>query len=394
MLSEYTSQPINQLRSPLSIAAYITWLAICVPMFWEALHEGTLAKHWLGVVAVIGMMVLFAQRASDTRMNPTWAKINALTQGVLVLLAIADWRDGPVAVLLILVVAELILIYPRRQAALIGVALNLGLLAIWHYSIGLSVMRTLISFTPIFGFQIFAAMTALYAHGSEQGREQLAELNAELVATQRLLAESSRNDERLRLSRELHDVAGHKLTALKLTLRSLQRQDRSANPDLELCLRLSDELLQDIRAVVSTLRVYDGIDLADSLRAIARPFPGVTIRLNGMEQARTASMAQAGALLRFAQEALTNAIRHGQARLIQIRCEVHSAGLSLHVEDDGRGRLPLTEGNGICGMRERLAELGGSIKLNERTGRGLRISAHVPGAEHAVPPRAAAEIAT
>lgn len=382
MQSEFTSQPVNHLRSPMSIAAYITWCAVSAPILWEIGREASIARYWPGALALLCMMALFAARAADTRFSPTWARVNVLTQGVLVLLASANLREGNVAVLLILVVAQVVLLFPRRQALLWVLALNLILLGLWQHGLGISWTRALLSLTQIFGFQIFAAMTAIYAHDSERGREQLAELNAELVATQHLLAESSRNDERLRLSRELHDVAGHKLTALKLTLRSLQRQDTTANADLELCLRLSDELLQDIRTVVSALRVHDGVDLAESLRAIARPFPGVTIRLNGMEHARTASMAHAGTLLRFAQEALTNAIRHGQARLIQINGASDQTGLSLHIEDDGKGRLPLREGNGIIGMRERLAELGGSIDIKELPARGLRISAHVPGAKN------------
>lgn len=381
MLSEFTSQPVSHVRSPMSIAAYITWLAVCAPIFIQAWREDSFARHWLGTFALLAMLALFTLRASDRRVPAAWAKSNVLIQGVLVLLASANWRSGSIAVLLILVVAQIVLLFSRRQALLLVLALNIALLGIWHFGLGIAWVHAVTHLGQIFGFQIFAAMTAIYAHESERGREQLAELNAELLATQRLLAESTRNDERLRLSRELHDVAGHKLTALKLTLRALQRQDASANPDLELCLRLSDELLQDIRAVVSTLRVHDGVDLADSLRAIARPFPGVTIRFTGLEHARTASMAQAGALLRFAQEALTNAIRHGQARLIHITGEASSSGLSLHIEDDGRGRLPVREGNGILGMRERLAQLGGQIELTENPGRGLHIRASVPGTD-------------
>lgn len=386
MLSEFSSQPGNQWRSPMSIAAYITWLAVCMPIFIEAWQEGSFANHWLGTAALVAMLALFAIRASDTQPVMVHAQVNALVQGGLVLLASANWREGSIAVLLILVVAQIVLLYPRRLAFFLVLSTNILMLGIWHFAWGVDWARALTSLGQIFGFQIFAAMTAIYAHESERGREQLSVLNAELLATQSLLSESTRNDERLRLSRELHDVAGHKLTALKLTLRALQRQDQSANADLELCLRLSDELLQDIRAVVSTLRVHDGVDLADSLRAIARPFPGVTIRLNGMEHARTASMAQAGALLRFAQEALTNAIRHGQARLIQITGEVTETGLRLHIQDDGKGRLPVREGNGILGMRERLAPLGGQIQLTENPGRGLQITASVPGSDPSARP--------
>src|SRR6185295_615600 len=73
------------------------------------------------------------------------------------------------------------------------------------------------------GFQIFAALTAWYAKSAERTTKELQETNAHLLATRSLLEESARDGERLRLARELHDVAGHKLTALKLNLSVLKR---------------------------------------------------------------------------------------------------------------------------------------------------------------------------
>ena len=76
-------------------------------------------------------------------------------------------------------------------------------------------------------FQGFAALTAWFAYNAERTRDELAATNADLLATRSLLADSARDSERLRLSRELHDVAGHKLTALKINLAALA--DRRAH---------------------------------------------------------------------------------------------------------------------------------------------------------------------
>ena len=101
------------------------------------------------------------------------------------------------------------------------------------------------------GFQALAALCVHYAVSAESSRDQLVLVNADLLATRALLADSARDAERLRVARELHDVAGHKLTAMRLNLRAL-----AADPvfgereEVRVAERLSAELLSDIRNVV------------------------------------------------------------------------------------------------------------------------------------------------
>jgi signal transduction histidine kinase len=304
----------------------------------------------------------------------------AVGQGLLVLLAQALISSGAIPVLLIIVAAQLFTMMAVGWATLVLALLNAGLLGLWRMR-GFDVGELVLSLLPLLGFQAFAALTAMYAERSERRGDALAELNAELQATQRLLEESTRSDERLRLSRELHDVAGHKLTALKLHLRALHRDPAlAAREELAISLQLADDLLSDIRAVVSEMRQHDGIQLGDALAALARPLPGVRIELLGRDQARVASVAQAEALLRFAQEGLTNALRHGQATRIELRVEAADGRLRLSVEDDGSGVLPIREGNGLNGMRERLAAFGGGLSIEQRAPQGLAFRVELPTA--------------
>ncbi|MGL6290672.1 MAG: sensor histidine kinase [Silanimonas sp.] len=383
MDSEFALGTRTRLFAPLSIAAYVTWSAIAFTSApFGRLGRGEPAA-WVGMAALVTMIALFvllAARGFDPSRHRGGAIAAVVGQGLLVLLAQALLGGGAVPILLIIVAAQLFTMMPVGWATVVLAVLNAGLLGLWRMR-GFDLGELVLSLLPMLGFQAFAALTSMYAERSERRGDALAELNAELLATQRLLEESTRSDERLNLSRELHDVAGHKLTALKLHLRALHRNPALAGHEaLAISLQLADELLADIRAVVSELRQHDGIQLGDALQALARPLPGVRIELNGREQARVATVAQAEALLRFAQEGLTNALRHGQATRIELRVENTDGRLRLSVEDDGSGRLPIDEGNGLRGMRERLAAFGGELRIEERAPQGLSFCAELPAA--------------
>lgn len=381
MDTEFARGTRTRLFAPLSLAAYITWAGIGVSAVSTAAASRSGLWLGLGIAALLGMMALFALIAAhviDHCRRPRLAAAAVFGQGLCVLAAQYFLGRGEVIVLLIIVAAQLYTMLSVPRATLALAALNLGMLWLWHLR-GVEARDLVLSMAPMLGFQAFAALTAMYAERSERRGDELADRNAELLATQRLLEESTRSDERLRLSRELHDVAGHKLTAMKLNLRAMQRDPALAGrEDVALCLQLADELLGDIRGVVSELREHEGIQLGDALLALARPLPGVRIELHGREQAKVATVAQAEALLRVAQEGITNALRHGNATQVALRVESATGRLRLSVEDNGRGRLPLSEGNGLQGMRERLAAFGGELDLEQRSSGGLALRAALP----------------
>jgi len=214
---------------------------------------------------------------------------------------------------------------------------------------------------------------------AEEMAETLKSVNARLLATRSLLAETARGHERLRLSRELHDVAGHKLTALKLKLRSLARQlDSGTAGELTQASDLADELLQDLRSVVRHLRSAEGIDLAESLTELGRPFvrPRLVLELN--EHARVPRAEQAEVLLRVVQEALTNAARHGPAKQLRVQLDTTADRVVLIADDDGELRAAPQPGNGLSGMQERLANLEGGLEISRSPLGGLRLSAWLP----------------
>lgn len=367
--------------TPINLAAYVTWAAIS----FSVLDRGALAagagREWAGLACLLAVLAMYV--AGAVRMQPDARAHdipNVLLQGVLVVVVDALLAEGQVAVLLIIVAGQLVAMTSVRATVLFLGVLNAVVAALWFTRSG-SLVTTAAWMLPVMGFQAFAGITGHYARAREVAREHLARVNAELMATRHLLEESARAGERLKLSRELHDVAGHSLTALKLNLARLQRDPALAGrEELGTASALADELLGQIREVVSALRVHDGLDLRAALQALAMPLPGTVVSVEVEDGLRVDDLDHAGALLRCAQEGITNALRHGRAHRITVALRRRGDGVELTVENDGAAPSILREGNGLTGMRERLQACGGSLEVQATPPRGLRLVAHVPGA--------------
>ena len=377
----------QRLFAPLNIAAYVTWFAVSVgvidPDKLRAADPTLWVREWAGVAALLAMLALFVASAARRNENdtPPW---NVVAQGLLVLLA--EWllRGGQTAVLLIIVAGQAVLLFSTRTFVLLMLAFNAAIAAMWIGRTD-SIFGLLVSLLPILGFQAFAALTGHYAGSRERAREHLARINAELLATRRLLEESARAGERLKLSRELHDVAGHSLTALKLNLARLARDPAlAAREELQVSSALADDLLGQIRQVVGTLRAHDGFDLRAALEALAQPIPGVKIVIDIEDHLRVDDIEQAETLLRCAQEAITNALRHGRATGIVVALRRIDGALTLSIANDGLAPARIDPGNGLTGMRERLDAVGGTLEIATTPPRGLQVIARIPNApEHA-----------
>ena len=377
----------QRLFAPLNIAAYVTWFAVSVgvidPDKLRAADPTLWVREWAGVAALLAMLALFVASAARRNENdtPPW---NVIAQGLLVLLA--EWllRGGQTAVLLIIVAGQAVLLFSTRTFVLLMLAFNAAIAAMWIGRTD-SIFGLLVSLLPILGFQAFAALTGHYAGSRERAREHLARINAELLATRRLLEESARAGERLKLSRELHDVAGHSLTALKLNLARLARDPAlAAREELQVSSALADDLLGQIRQVVGTLRAHDGFDLRAALEALAQPIPGVKIVIDIEDHLRVDDIEQAETLLRCAQEAITNALRHGRATGIVVALQRIDGALTLSIANDGLAPARIDPGNGLTGMRERLDAVGGTLEIVTTPPRGLQVIARIPNApEHA-----------
>jgi signal transduction histidine kinase len=244
------------------------------------------------------------------------------------------------------------------------------------------------------GFSGFVFVTSLVARQQAQAREEQRRLNAELRATRALLAESARINERTRISRELHDLLGHHLTALSLNLEVAGHLvEGKAQEHVNQAHTLAKLLLSDVREAVSRLRVQDSIDMSATLLPLADHVAGLEIAMEMPQPFRLDDPERAHVLLRCTQEIITNAVRHAQANRLQLHYRIEDRTVRLQARDDGRGAESPIAGNGLRGMRERLSAYGGRVEIETAAGRGFSLDIVLPlddGVRLATPPRPSA----
>ncbi|MBJ7574627.1 sensor histidine kinase [Luteimonas sp. MC1828] len=229
------------------------------------------------------------------------------------------------------------------------------------------------------GFTGFAFVTGLVARQQAQARDEQRRLNAELRATRALLAQSVRVNERTRISRELHDLLGHHLTALSLNLEVANHlTSGKAQEHVSQAHTLARLLLSDVREAVSQIRGNEAIDMAATLLPLADNVPGLTVDISLPRPFLLDDPERAHVLLRCTQEIITNTVRHAQASILRLRYQVERGAVRLEARDDGRGAEGFTAGNGLRGMRERLAAYGGEVAAETSPGQGFVLRLRLP----------------
>ena len=257
---------------------------------------------------------------------------------------------------------------------------NFSLVPVFIYRVeGFDWFDALLQSGLYIGFSGFTFVTSLVARQQADSREEQRRLNSELRATRTLLTESSRIGERMRISRELHDLVGHHLTALSLNLEVASHLVAgNAQEHVRQAQSVAKLLLSDVREVVSQLREDDAIDLTEALKTLVEGVPGMAIHLDLPPRFAVDDPRRAQVLLRCAQEIITNALRHANARNLWLSFERDGAELAIHARDDGRGSDGLQQGNGLTGMRERLAQIGGRLNITTAHNSGFALDAWLP----------------
>ncbi len=227
----------------------------------------------------------------------------------------------------------------------------------------------------------------------------LGRLRARLARRQRDLAALSarlmsvQEEERRRLSRELHDEFGQSLSAVNAYLWLIERQPPADTEGLRArtteARHLISRTLASMRELSQLLRpsVLDEFGLVPSLDDHLKAFSerhqiATTFSADGLPERLPPEVETA--LYRITQEALTNVARHARARRVRVALAAEDGELRLEIEDDGVG-FPARSGNGaragtgLVGIRERVRALGGTLTLHSANGARLRVSVPLPG---------------
>jgi signal transduction histidine kinase len=218
-------------------------------------------------------------------------------------------------------------------------------------------------------------------------REQLRQLAAHL--------ESAREQERIRIAREIHDELGQILTVLKMDLEAIEARYRaSVSRPLKDITRRTKSMLANLDLSIDTVRrvstelrpgVLDHLGIAAALEWQLQEFAsrtGIRCRSIGIPEHLPLDAAQSTAVFRIFQEILTNVARHADATCVKVEVESDAAAMTLRVTDNGRGfdplRLTHPDALGVLGMRERALLLGGDIDFQSRSGVGTEAILRIP----------------
>jgi signal transduction histidine kinase len=217
-------------------------------------------------------------------------------------------------------------------------------------------------------------------------------------------ARRRQGEERLRIARELHDVLAHNISLMNVqastALHLLDEQPQRARPALAAIKQASSEALGELRSVLDALRQVDEAPPRSPAPSLARledltsqaRAGGLAVETLVEGSARPLPAPVELAAFRICQEAVTNVVRHAGPATARIHLTYGDGELVVQVEDDGRGAAARRSGderatrgvsagsggNGLAGMRERTAALGGSLEAGPRPGGGFRVRARLP----------------
>ena len=228
-------------------------------------------------------------------------------------------------------------------------------------------------------------------------RAYLEEVEGRAVEAERSREDEARRrarEERIRIARELHDVLAHRISMISVQsgvgAHLMDRDPDQARSALIAVNQASKEALQELRATLGLLRQADGPEPRSPAPGLAQvegvmastSAAGIDVRLEVSGEARLLPTGVDLAAYRIIQESLTNVIRHARAASARIAIVYEPTDVVIQVDDDGRGldgNGPGADGgNGLVGMRERAAALGGELEAGPLAPGGFRVWARLP----------------
>jgi len=235
----------------------------------------------------------------------------------------------------------------------------------------------------------------LSAHLERKRAEEQIKATSEQLRALMTSLSSAREEEGIRIAREIHDELGAALTSLRWDLEEMERINAERNPEPVSALHtkirgmfaLIDSTIDVVRRISSELRpsILDDLGLASAVEWQTQQFQkrtGIQCRCECVVDSLNLNAELSTAVFRIFQEALTNVLRHAQATRIDVTIEEEAGDLLLTIRDNGRGiqhsEKTSTSALGLLGMRERANLIGGRIEIVGVDGKGTTVTLRVP----------------
>jgi signal transduction histidine kinase len=303
----------------------------------------------------------------------------ALTIGVVDIWVAAGYAYGPIFLGAIVALVTAILLGYRRETWTLAALGYAGFVV----AVFVDPNRQESSWWPLLAVGAWLIVVLALSELARQRRDQIIERRRAAAVD----AERQRDEQRLALAQELHDVLAHTLSMINVqagvALHLVDERPEQVKPALTAIKAGSAEALGELRTALDVLRRGDAAPrspaprlaelptLLDSVRA-----GGLTLTYDAPDVPRDLAPATEQAAYRIVQEALTNVTRHAHARHATVRVR-YDDGVRIEVIDDGVG-TDAPAGNGISGMRQRAEACGGTFVAGPSQPHGFRVAAHLP----------------
>jgi len=370
------------------LAGFFIWLSLSVPliltMFLDSNWLNSQSILWLVAHLAFGLgFIILTKHLGHAKLTiEEWTLLIAMISVIYIINWSTVTINGIVYSLIIVILLPWLMSIKQgvlvllAQNIIIGVQFYMGLPNISQTS---KVEGTIILFFWI-GLSAFSYVISLVACRQQNAKEELRKLNSELRATQVLLAESSRINERLRISRELHDLIGHHLTALSLNLEVASHiSEGKVQKHVKKAQSIARLLLSDVRDVVSSFRNKGNLNFAQALLELTEGIPRLNIHIDIDKEYAIEDPKLAQTMLRCTQEIITNCIKHAQANNLWLEFSQSHDNIVIVIKDDGIGHSKrIKEGNGLTGIRERVKQYNGQATIIQQDqGFGIKIEFRV-----------------
>jgi signal transduction histidine kinase len=346
-------------------------------------------SDWLHIVLIVLMSAPLALR----RVFP--ATVFGIALGSWVVDRALDYPESLATVGILVAFYTIGTELPRRRSFYIG-GLSALFVLFWT-TLGTIILES-VTAVSIATTTIATVTPLLVGREMRTRRERAEELQQKVANAERERRESARRaveEERARIARELHDVVAHQMTVMTIQAEGARRIAKDTDPRIQEALdtikATGHSALAEMRRVVGLLRETEGnspdlaplprlTDLSSLVEKVRSA--GVPVELSVEGEVRSLADGVELSAYRIVQESLTNTVQHGGPGVsAEVAVSYGDDALDVIVIDDGRGAAAVSSnggGNGLVGMRERVAVLGGSFEASAKPGGGYRVHASIP----------------